>query len=49
MCWRTSSRDENVSREQRRRRRRRRLTGSAGDGILSLTGAHRAEAPCLGT
>jgi len=45
MCWRTSSKDENVSREQRLRR----LAGSAGDGLPSLTRANRAEARCWGS
>ncbi len=44
MCWRTLSRHENVSREQRLRR----LTSLAGDEIPSLTRANRAEVRCLG-
>ena len=37
MCWRTSSKDENVSREQRRRR------------FTSSTRVNRAEARCWGS
>jgi len=44
MCWRTPCKHENVSREQRLRW----FTGSAGDGIPSLTRANRAEARCWG-
>jgi len=45
MCWHTSFKDENVSREQRLQQ----LTAAAGDGIPSLARANRAEARCLRT